>query len=165
MIGKKHLRLFICLKFGDAIYRKLIPQYCWDTLMSMILIDVVSVLFIFSWFPDSGISELDDFGSLPNTVRNSPREKDKNSKERLCAKVSSLDAFNVQPMLSPMKNNSGLKSPGLTSPKRVQKTEEGWKEVTRKWVWDVDCSRWINSLCITLFLRSINVHLCLCTFL
>ena len=43
------------------------------------------------------------------------------------------DTFGV-PLLSPGKvhGNAGLKSPGVPSPKRGQKKEEGWKEVIRK---------------------------------
>ncbi|XP_064628158.1 ankyrin repeat domain-containing protein 17-like isoform X2 [Lineus longissimus] len=84
----------------------------------------------------TGIGDLDDFGTLPATIKLSPKE------ERLVLsatekknKLNTLDTFDMHPQpVSPAKGSSSSKKAlsMISSPVRGQKKEEGWKEVIRK---------------------------------
>ncbi|ELU15000.1 hypothetical protein CAPTEDRAFT_219177 [Capitella teleta] len=85
----------------------------------------------------TAIGDLDDFGSLPNETKalvgRTPKDKNHNQASHhdrtphKSDKNKVLESYGAN-LLSP----KGAKSPGVPSPKKGQRKEEGWKEVTRK---------------------------------
>ncbi|XP_076074995.1 ankyrin repeat and KH domain-containing protein 1-like isoform X3 [Mytilus galloprovincialis] len=81
----------------------------------------------------TGIGDLDDFGTLPEKLKISDREVEKLRKSVEKTKISKLDnKHENQGKVNIEVVHQHKISPGLSSPKKGQKKEEGWKEVMRK---------------------------------
>ncbi|XP_056017812.1 ankyrin repeat domain-containing protein 17-like isoform X4 [Ostrea edulis] len=86
----------------------------------------------------SGIGDLDDFGTLPETFKISDREVEKMRKNVEKTKLDKSDhVLHVNKQngenVSPTVHSLHVKStPVIASPKKGQKKEEGWKEVVRR---------------------------------
>lgn len=85
--------------------------------------------------PTTGIGDLDDFGTLPENLKISDKEVEKLRKnvEKKRANVDHEGKISNEKLDVVTTSNLNVKtSPVISSPKKGQKKEEGWKEVIRK---------------------------------